>query len=103
MYFSQDDIEIVIKDAHSYISNYALKIIDEHVCYGSSNLEGFFYKYLEILFFVVDRKLFDYNKLDYQKIVQLLYSLTDRTIDDIDLSYVYIYGNVITFTDLVSG
>lgn len=99
MYFSQDDINTIIQDAHAYISRYGISIIDQLTCYGSSNLEGFFYRYIDLLYAVEDGLEFDYEDLDYQKLVQRLYSLTTLPInDEVNLSYVFIYGDVITFT-----
>lgn len=94
-YYTSDEINQVITNAHCYISKLALQRIDDIITKGSSFLEERFFYLEDLMTSIEDRVPYDIAVDCFQQLVALLDSEVGDCTCKIDPTYILIYGTTI--------
>lgn len=77
-FFTLGNINELVLQGHSYISEIGLKLIDDKNCKGSSFLEGHFYSFLDLLEIIEERKDLETDDDRLQQLVLRLYGYVNN-------------------------
>lgn len=87
-YFDIDTINELVVKAHAYISEIGLRIIDDKNSKGDSNLEDFFFSFLDLLEVIELRKDLETTDDRFQELVLRLYSQVNNQCVYYDEDYI---------------